>query len=99
MAKKSVTESTNKKNKKKSSKKTAPNVVAMKNKTPKPQNLFETIWSRRKFDILGKKRKGEQRRDGLARSLALEKVLKTIVYGEVLEFLIYLTLCAVHEER
>lgn len=74
MAKKPVTESTKKKNKKKSSKKNGPNVVAMKNKTPKPPNLFETIWSRRKFDILGKKRKGEQRRVGLARSVALEKV-------------------------
>lgn len=80
MAKKSATESAKKKkNKKKSSKKTGPNVVAMKNKTPKPQNPFETIWSRRKFDILGKKRKGEQRRVGLARSLALEKRKKTLL--------------------
>ncbi|XVE74380.1 hypothetical protein DITRI_Ditri12bG0012200 [Diplodiscus trichospermus] len=37
-------------------------------------NPFETIWSRRKFDILGKKRKGEERRIGLARSRAVQKV-------------------------
>lgn len=38
-------------------------------------NPFETIWSRRKFDLLGKKRKGEERRIGLSRSIAIEKVL------------------------
>lgn len=62
-----------KKNKKKSSKRSGPNAVAMKLKASQP-NPFETIWSRRKFDILGKKRKGEERRNGLARSLAIEKV-------------------------
>jgi nucleolar protein 14 len=39
------------------------------------ENPFETIWSRRKFDILGKKRKGEERRVGLSRSLAIQKVI------------------------
>lgn len=60
--------------KKKNKKKINPNAIAMKVKAPvtKP-NPFETIWSRRKFDILGKKRKGEERRIGLARSLAIEK--------------------------
>lgn len=38
------------------------------------ENPFETIWSRRKFDLLGKKRKGEERRIGLSRSLAIQKV-------------------------
>ncbi|KAG6708692.1 nucleolar protein 14 isoform X1 [Carya illinoinensis] len=66
-----------KKNKKKR-KKSGPNVVAMKVQAPKA-NPFETIWSRRKFDILGKKRKGEERRVGLARSLAVEKRKKTLL--------------------
>ncbi|KAI7748626.1 hypothetical protein M8C21_012426 [Ambrosia artemisiifolia] len=67
--------------KKKKNKKINPNAVAMKVKAPaatKP-NPFETIWSRRKFDILGKKRKGEERRIGLARSLAIEKRKKTLL--------------------
>ncbi|KAJ0914219.1 putative nucleolar protein [Helianthus annuus] len=66
--------------KKKNKKKINPNAVAMKLKAPatKP-NPFETIWSRRKFDILGKKRKGEERRIGLARSLAIEKRKKTLL--------------------
>ncbi|KAL2559181.1 Nop14-like protein [Forsythia ovata] len=55
-----------------------PNSVAMKNKAPKP-NPFESIWSRRKFDILGKKRKGEERRVGLSRSVAIEKRKKTLL--------------------
>lgn len=57
-------------------KKSGPSAKAMKQQAPKP-NPFESIWSRRKFDILGKKRKGEERRIGLARSLAIDKVLKT----------------------
>ncbi|KAF5745765.1 nucleolar protein 14 isoform X1 [Tripterygium wilfordii] len=65
-------------NKKKSKMKTGPEAVAMKAKTPKP-NPFETIWSRRKFDIIGKQRKGEQKRVGLARSLAIEKRKKTLL--------------------
>ncbi|KAL3501525.1 hypothetical protein ACH5RR_035974 [Cinchona calisaya] len=82
MAKKSGSEGAKPKkknnNKKKSSKKSGPNAVAMKQKASQP-NPFETIWSRRKFDILGKKRKGEQRRIGLARSLAIEKRKKTLL--------------------
>lgn len=68
------------KNKKKNKKKINPNAIAMKVKAPatKP-NPFETIWSRRKFDILGKKRKGEERRIGLARTLAIEKRKKTLL--------------------
>ncbi|KVI05292.1 hypothetical protein Ccrd_016388 [Cynara cardunculus var. scolymus] len=65
--------------KKKNKKKINPNAIAMKVKAPaaKP-NPFETIWSRRKFDILGKKRKGEERRIGLARTLAIEKAIISI---------------------
>ncbi|KAL5553582.1 hypothetical protein UlMin_040983 [Ulmus minor] len=59
-------------------KKSGPASVAMKLEAPKP-NPFEAIWSRRKFDILGKKRKGEERRIGLARSLAIEKRKKTLL--------------------
>ncbi|KAM1805143.1 hypothetical protein ACFX12_030938 [Malus domestica] len=40
----------------------------MKHQVPLKHNPFETIWSRRKFDILGKRRKGEERRVGLSRS-------------------------------
>lgn len=58
----------------KKKKNAGPNAKAMKQKTSKP-NPFESIWSRRKFDILGKKRKGEERRLGLARSRAIDKVL------------------------
>ncbi|KAI8527502.1 hypothetical protein RHMOL_Rhmol12G0080300 [Rhododendron molle] len=62
--------------KKKRNKKTkpgGPTAVAMKQpRAPKP-NPFETIWSRRKFDVLGKKRKGEEQRIGLARSTAIRK--------------------------
>ncbi|KAE8023109.1 hypothetical protein FH972_008853 [Carpinus fangiana] len=63
---------------KKKRNKSGPNVVAMKVQAPK-HNPFETIWSRRKFDILGKKRKGEERRIGLARSIAVEKRKKTLL--------------------
>lgn len=63
-----------KKNQKKKKKKSSgPKALAMKVSAPKP-NPFESIWSRRKFDVLGKKRKGEERRIGLARSHAIEKV-------------------------
>lgn len=67
------------KTKKKKTKKSGPEAVAMKVQVPKPNNPFETIWSRRKFDILGKKRKGEERRIGLARSQAIEKRKKTLL--------------------
>ncbi|XP_020093914.1 nucleolar protein 14 [Ananas comosus] len=53
--------------------------AAMKSANPAKENPFETIWSRRKFDILGKKRKGEERRIGLSRSLAIEKRKKTLL--------------------
>lgn len=61
--------------KEKKNKKSGPSAKAMKQQAPK-LNPFESIWSRRKFDILGKKRKGEERRIGLARSRAIDKVLE-----------------------
>ncbi|KAF7124640.1 hypothetical protein RHSIM_Rhsim12G0073500 [Rhododendron simsii] len=62
-----------KKKKNKKNKPGGPTAVAMKQpRAPKP-NPFETIWSRRKFDVLGKKRKGEEQRIGLARSIAIRK--------------------------
>lgn len=66
--------SSNKKKKSGKSLLSGPAAAAMKAAKPVRANPFETIWSRRKFDILGKKRKGEERRVGLARSLAIEKV-------------------------
>ncbi|PPR95739.1 hypothetical protein GOBAR_AA24922 [Gossypium barbadense] len=69
---------TKKKSNKKHHKKSDPDAISMKLKSQKP-NPFETIWSRRKFDILGKKRKGEERRIGLARSLAIQKRKKTLL--------------------
>lgn len=70
----------NKTSKKKWKKKNSgPKTVAMKNKATKADNPFETIWSRRKFDILGKKRKGEEVRIGLSRSLAIQKRSKTLL--------------------
>uniref|UniRef100_A0A0E0KG45 Nucleolar protein 14 n=1 Tax=Oryza punctata TaxID=4537 RepID=A0A0E0KG45_ORYPU len=42
-------------------------------------NPFEVIWSRRKFDVLGKKRKGEERRIGRARSEAIHKRENTLL--------------------
>lgn len=63
----------NKKNKKKKNSQLRPDSVAMKKVKASKSNPFETIWSRRKFDVLGKKRKGEERRLGLARSLAIQK--------------------------
>nr|XP_028951430.1 nucleolar protein 14-like isoform X2 [Malus domestica] len=64
---------------KKKKNKLGPNAVAMKHQAPPKPNPFETIWSRRKFDILGKKRKGEERRVGLSRSLAIEKRKNTLL--------------------
>ncbi|KAK9277046.1 hypothetical protein L1049_006585 [Liquidambar formosana] len=78
MAKTSNNTSNDTKTKKKKNSKSGPNAIAMKQKAPKP-NPFETIWSRRKFDILGKKRKGEERRIGLARSIAIDKRKKTLL--------------------
>ncbi|KAM1583168.1 hypothetical protein ACFX10_030813 [Malus domestica] len=52
----------------------------MKHQVPlKPNPFVETIWSRRKFDILGKKRKGEERRVGLSRSRAIGKRKNTLL--------------------
>uniref|UniRef100_A0A7N0U7V8 Nucleolar protein 14 n=1 Tax=Kalanchoe fedtschenkoi TaxID=63787 RepID=A0A7N0U7V8_KALFE len=56
-----------------------PNVVAMKHKASAATNPFESIWSRSKFHVLGKKRKGEERRIGMARSLAIDKRKKTLL--------------------
>lgn len=68
--------------KKKKNKKLQPDSIGMKRvkaASSTKLNPFETIWSRRKFDILGKKRKGEERRLGLARSLAIQKRTKTLL--------------------
>ncbi|XP_074582208.1 uncharacterized protein LOC141838594 [Curcuma longa] len=57
-----------------------PGAAVMKASKPvSVANPFESIWSRRKFDVLGKRRKGEERRIGLARSLAIEKRKKTLL--------------------
>ncbi|XP_062211762.1 uncharacterized protein LOC133912845 [Phragmites australis] len=42
-------------------------------------NPFEAIWSRRKFDVLGKKRKGEERRVARSRSEAIRKRENTLL--------------------
>lgn len=42
-------------------------------KDEKP-NLFERMFNRKKFDILGKKAKGQQKKLGQSRSEAVEKV-------------------------
>src|ERR1044072_9020032 len=68
-----------KKTNKKKKNKSGPEKVAMKVKATKANNPFESIWSRRKFDILGQKRKGETRRMGLARSLAIQKRNNTLL--------------------
>ncbi|CAH8327070.1 unnamed protein product [Eruca vesicaria subsp. sativa] len=60
-------------------KKMGPEAVAMKAKAKKADNPFESIWSRRKFDVLGKKRKGEERRVGLSRSRAVDKRKNTLL--------------------
>ncbi|KAL1811818.1 hypothetical protein ACET3Z_021883 [Daucus carota] len=65
--------------KKKKGSKLKPDSIAMKKVQATKLNPFETIWSRRKFDVLGKKRKGEERRLGLARSLAIQKRTKTLL--------------------
>eukprot|EP00884_Botryococcus_braunii_P010637 jgi/Botrbrau1/19575/Bobra.0035s0060.1 len=47
-------------------------------KEEKP-NLFERMFNRKKFDILGKKAKGQQRKLGQARSDAVERRKKTLL--------------------
>ncbi|KAI3856548.1 hypothetical protein MKX03_028390 [Papaver bracteatum] len=58
-----------------------PNTVAMKKSkaTPLVDNLFETISSRRKFDFIGKKRKGETNHIGLSRYSSIEKRKNTLL--------------------
>ncbi|XP_006651582.1 nucleolar protein 14 [Oryza brachyantha] len=59
-----------------------PAAVAMKARgaaTAASNNPFEAIWSRRKFDVLGKKRKGEEQRVGRARSEAIHKRENTLL--------------------
>jgi len=80
----SSSSSNTKSKKKKKNSRTAPNSVAMKASAASKDNKnssnpFETIWSRRKFDILGKKRKGEELRIGLSRCRAIEKRKKTLL--------------------
>ena len=67
------------KKKKKKTKSSGPKSKSMKVSEPPKPNPFENIWSRRKFDILGKKRKGEERRIGLARSLGIQKRKQTLL--------------------
>ncbi|XP_073141164.1 uncharacterized protein [Henckelia pumila] len=80
MAKESSSGSTKKKkNKKTKSSLSVSKNSAMKSKVQK-DNPFESIWSRRKFNILGKKRKDEERRRvGLSRSLSVQKRQKTLL--------------------
>ena len=63
------------KKKKKNAKRllSAPDAAARKSVKPVLENPFENIYSRRKLDVIGKKRKGEDRRISLARSRAVEK--------------------------
>jgi nucleolar protein 14 len=66
-----------KKSKGKKKGKNAPVKVAMKARgaaAAERSNPFEAIWSRRKFDVLGKKRKGEEQRVSRSRSEAIRKV-------------------------
>uniref|UniRef100_A0A0E0D3J6 Nucleolar protein 14 n=1 Tax=Oryza meridionalis TaxID=40149 RepID=A0A0E0D3J6_9ORYZ len=75
------------KGKKKKQGKNGPAAVAMKARgaaaaaaaASGSNNPFEAIWSRRKFDVLGKKRKGEERRIGRARSEAIHKRENTLL--------------------
>uniref|UniRef100_A0A0D9VW28 Nucleolar protein 14 n=1 Tax=Leersia perrieri TaxID=77586 RepID=A0A0D9VW28_9ORYZ len=78
----------NKKNKgkgKKNKGKNGPSTVAMKARgaaaaaAGSSSNPFEAIWSRRKFDVLGKKRKGEERRVARSRSEAIHKRENTLL--------------------
>ncbi|KAL6893493.1 hypothetical protein ACP4OV_007591 [Aristida adscensionis] len=62
--------------------KNGPAKVAMKARgaaAAERSNPFEAIWSRRKFDVLGKKRKGEERRVALSRSEAIRKRENTLL--------------------
>uniref|UniRef100_A0ACD5V2I2 Uncharacterized protein n=1 Tax=Avena sativa TaxID=4498 RepID=A0ACD5V2I2_AVESA len=62
--------------------KNGPAAVAMKAcgaAAPERSNPFEAIWSRRKFDVLGKKRKGEERRTSRSHSEAIHKRENTLL--------------------
>ncbi|GJM94142.1 hypothetical protein PR202_ga10759 [Eleusine coracana subsp. coracana] len=68
--------------KKKKKGKNAPAKVAMKARgaaAAEQSNPFEAIWSRRKFDVLGKKRKGEEMRIARSRSEAIRKRENTLL--------------------
>ncbi|GJN18624.1 hypothetical protein PR202_gb05800 [Eleusine coracana subsp. coracana] len=68
--------------KKKKKGKKAPAKVAMKARgaaAAEQSNPFEAIWSRRKFDVLGKKRKGEELRIARSRSEAIRKRENTLL--------------------
>jgi nucleolar protein 14 len=67
-----------KKPNKKGERRMGPDAVAMKAKTQKVDNPFESIRSRRKFDILGKKRKGEERFVSVSRTRAVDKRKNTL---------------------
>ncbi|XP_050223744.1 uncharacterized protein LOC126673586 [Mercurialis annua] len=76
---KSESKSKKKNNKKKSQRSVSMKLTAAATKQNN-NNPFESLWSRRKFDVLGKKKsKGEERRIGLTRSLALDKRNKTLL--------------------
>lgn len=71
-----------KKSKGKKKGKNGPAKVAMKARgaaAEERNNPFEAIWSRRKFDVLGKKRKGEERRVSRSRSEAIRKRENTLL--------------------
>ncbi|KAL6599524.1 hypothetical protein ACP70R_045661 [Stipagrostis hirtigluma subsp. patula] len=70
-----------KKGKGKKKGKNGPAKVAMKARgaAEERSNPFEAIWSRRKFDVLGKKRKGEERRIARSRSEAIRKRENTLL--------------------
>ncbi|CAH2066294.1 unnamed protein product [Thlaspi arvense] len=65
--------------KKRKPKKGIAGAVARKAKAQKASNPFESIWSRRRFDVLGQKRKGEERRLGLSRSIGVDKRKNTLL--------------------
>lgn len=60
--------------KKKKVKSRPPGLVSAAKKTEEKPNLFERIYNRKKFNILGKKIKGEHKTLGRARSDAYDKV-------------------------
>ncbi|ESQ28345.1 hypothetical protein EUTSA_v10018096mg [Eutrema salsugineum] len=70
---------TKKKPDKKGGKKMGPDAVAMKAKAQKAENPFESIWSRQRFPVLGKKNEGGERRVGLSRSRAVDKRKNTLL--------------------